>query len=394
MKVLDNGKPWDWAAWDISACASHFRYFAGWADKISGRTASATGNLLGYTRRESIGVCGLISPWNFPLLMGTWKLAPCLAAGNTCVHKISELTPLSHLFLASLLNQAGFPPGVVNFVPGYGKVAGEAIIKHNEIKKVSFTGSTIVGRRILEASSQSNLKKITLELGGKSPAIVCADADLEAAADEIANGIWFNMGQCCTASSRCLVEESVYDKFVELLLERSKRFTIGNSLVKGNNFGPVISKTQFEKVLSFFKHAKEGGYAELVTGGDRFGEKGYFVQPTIYKNVDDECKMTCEEIFGPVIAILKPFKNLDEALERANNTTYGLAAGIFTRDQSKAERAVRTLKAGTVWVNNFLTLMNSLPFGGYKESGFGRDLGQEALDEYTIVKTVIQKFNF
>jgi aldehyde dehydrogenase (NAD+) len=363
-------------------------------DKISGRTASATGNLFGHTRRESIGVCGLISPWNFPLLMGTWKLAPCLAAGNTCVHKISELTPLSHLFLADLLNKAGLPPGVVNFVPGYGKVAGEAIIKHPEIKKVSFTGSTLIGRRVLEASSQTNLKKVTLELGGKSPAIICEDADLVDAADEVAKGIFFNMGQCCVASSRVLVQESIYDKFVELLAERARGFSVGNGLEKKNNFGPLVSQMQFDKVMGFFKHAKENNYATLVVGGDRHGEKGYFVQPTVYRDVDDSCKMSCEEIFGPVLAILKPFKTLDEALERANNTNYGLAAGIFSKDQSKIERAVRTLKAGTVWANNFLTLVDYLPFGGYKESGFGRDLGIEAIEEYTIVKTVIQKFNF
>ncbi|KAL4432607.1 hypothetical protein ABPG74_004900 [Tetrahymena malaccensis] len=387
LESLDNGKPIDGSEADIREVINNLRYFAGWADKVTGKTYASQTETLFYTRREPFGVVGLISPWNFPLLMCEWKFAPALAAGNCVVHKPSEETPLTILWLCRLFKEAGFPAGVYNCVPGYGPIAGETLARSHRVSKISFTGSTVVGRKIMEASSQTNLKKVTLELGGKTPVIVCPDGDLDMAVNLAWNAIMYNMGQCCIAGSRVFVHESVYEEFVKRLKAIESKVTIGCAFT-GANHGPQVNQTQMNKILGYLDHAKNVEKLECIMGGERWGTKGYFIKPTVYINVDDNSKLAQEEIFGPVLCILKPWKTVEEVIERANNTKYGLAGVVITKNMSLSDKLIREIQAGTIFVNTYCIPQSFIPFGGYKESGFGRDNGEEAILEYTQVKAV------
>ncbi|XP_025857334.1 aldehyde dehydrogenase 1A1 [Vulpes vulpes] len=376
---------------DLGGCVATLRYCAGWADKIHGRTIPVDGNFFGYTRHEPIGVCGQIIPWNFPLFMFIWKIGPALCCGNTVVVKPAEQTPLTALHVASLIQEAGFPPGVVNIVPGYGPTAGAAISSHMDIDKVAFTGSTEVGKMIKEAAGKSNLKRVTLELGGKSPFIVFADSDLDSAVEVAHQALFYHQGQCCIAASRLFVEESIYDEFVRRSVERAKKYVLGNPLTPGVSQGPQIDKKQYEKILDLIESGKKEG-AKLECGGGPWGNKGFFIQPTVFSNVTDEMRIAKEEIFGPVQQIMK-FKSLDDVIKRANNTHYGLSAGIFTKDIDKAVTVSSALQAGTVWVNCYSVVSPQCPFGGFKMSGNGRELGEYGLQEYTEVKMVTMKIS-
>ena len=390
LESIDNGKPRHVAlAADLPLVIACYRYYAGWADKIQGKTIPIAGDYFCYTRHEPVGVVGQIIPWNFPLLMQAWKLAPALACGNTVVMKTAEQTPLSALRVGELIVEAGFPEGVVNILSGYGPTAGAAISGHMDIDKVAFTGSTEVGKLIMKAAAESNLKRVTLELGGKSPNIVFADADMDAAVEGSHFALFFNQGQCCCAGSRVFVEEKVYDQFVEQSAARAKRRTVGNPLDKNTEQGPQVDNDQFTKVLSFIDSGKKEG-ATLVAGGDRVGDRGYFVAPTVFSDVKDEMKIAQEEIFGPVMSILK-FKDMDELVDRANKTMYGLAAAVWTRDIGKAHHIANNVRAGTVWINCFDVFDAGAPFGGFKQSGIGRELGEYGLQQYSEVKTVTVK---
>jgi aldehyde dehydrogenase (NAD+) len=386
LETLDNGKPIrDSRAADLPLTIDCLRYFAGWADKLHGQTIPVRGNYFTYTRREPVGVVGQIIPWNFPMLMVAWKWGPALAAGNTIVMKPAEQTPLTCLRMAKLAQEAGFPDGVINVIPGYGPTAGGAIVKHPEIDKVAFTGSTEVGQLIMQGAA-STLKRISLELGGKSPNIVFADSDLDAAAAGAHFGLYFNQGQCCCAGSRLFVEEKVHDKFVDKLSAMNGKRRLGDPFDPATEQGPQVNKEQFDKVMGYIDAGKKEG-AKCVTGGDRWGEKGYFIEPTLFTNVTDKMKIAEEEIFGPVMSILR-FKDVDEIVARANKTTYGLAAAVWTRDVAKAHYLAKKIKAGTVWVNCYDVFDAAAPFGGYKMSGLGRELGERGLDAYTEWKTV------
>ena len=390
LESIDNGKPKHVAlAADLPLVIACYRYYAGWADKIQGKTIPIAGDYFCYTRHEPVGVVGQIIPWNFPLLMQAWKLAPALACGNTVVMKTAEQTPLSALRVGELVVEAGFPEGVVNILSGYGPTAGAAISSHMDIDKVAFTGSTEVGKLIMKSAAESNLKRVTLELGGKSPNIVFADADMDAAVEGSHFALFFNQGQCCCAGSRVFVEEKVYDRFVEQSAARAKRRTVGNPLDTNTEQGPQVDNDQFTKVLSFIDSGKKEG-ANLVAGGERVGDRGYFVAPTVFSDVKDEMKIAQEEIFGPVMSILK-FKDMDELVERANKTMYGLAAAVWTRDIGKAHHVANNVRAGTVWVNCFDVFDAGAPFGGFKQSGIGRELGEYGLQQYSEVKTVTVK---
>jgi aldehyde dehydrogenase (NAD+) len=336
-----------------------------------------------------VGVVGQITPWNFPLLMYGMKLGPALATGNTVVLKPAEQTPLTALRLGELIVETGFPPGVVNILPGYGPTAGAAIADHMNIDKVAFTGSVEVGRLMMQASGRTNLKRVSLELGGKTPNIVFADADMEQAVEGCHAALFFNQGQVCCAGSRLFVEEKIYDEFVEKSVDRASRRTVGDPFVAGTEQGPQIDGIQFDKVMSYIDSGKREG-AELLLGGKRVGERGYFIEPTVFANVQDEMKIAREEIFGPVMSIIK-FRDLDEVTERANNTSYGLAAAVWTRDIGKAHAIANNVRAGTVWVNCFDVFDAAAPFGGFKQSGIGREMGEYALQQYTEVKTVTVK---
>jgi aldehyde dehydrogenase (NAD+) len=387
IETLDNGKPYMQALYvDVMASVECFRYYAGWADKISGQVAPVSGMNFSFVKREPVGVCGQIIPWNFPLLMAAWKLAPALALGNTVVLKPAEQTPLSALRLGELFIEAGYPKGVVNIIPGFGPTAGGRISHHPDVSKVAFTGSTDIGHVIMRASANSNLKKVSLELGGKSPLIVCEDADLDAAVNAACAGIFFNMGQVCTAASRVFVHESVYDQFVEKMKENAEKRAIGAGQSADVDQGPLISKEQHDRVLSLIAKGKEEG-ATAICGGERYGDKGYFVKPTVFANATDNMTIVKEEIFGPVVCALK-YKTLDEAIERANNTTFGLAAGVFSNNINTIMKLTSFLQAGTVWVNSWNVFDVACPFGGYKESGLGRELGEAALALYTETKCV------
>ncbi|XP_074108756.1 aldehyde dehydrogenase [Cotesia typhae] len=389
LETLDNGKPFTASyGFDVPQSASVLRYYAGWADKNHGKVIPIDGKFFAYTRHEPVGVCGQIIPWNFPLLMMAWKLGPALATGNTVILKPAEQTPLTALYLASLVKEAGFPPGVVNVVPGFGK-AGEALVLHDDVDKVAFTGSTEVGKLVKQGAAISNLKRTTLELGGKSPNIIFKDADMTHAVETAHFGLFFNMGQCCCAGSRTFVEDDIYDEFVEKSGIRAQKRTLGNPFDPNVEHGPQIDEEQMNKILEMVKSGKEQG-AKLVTGGDRVGSAGYFISPTVFADVQDDMTIAREEIFGPVQQILK-FSDLDEVIERANKTDYGLAAAIFTKDIDKANHVIQGLRAGTVWVNTYNVLANQVPFGGYKMSGHGRELGEYGLDAYTEVKSVIMK---
>jgi aldehyde dehydrogenase (NAD+) len=374
---------------DVAATVGCFRYFAGWADKVQGKTIPIDGDYFCYTRHEPVGVVGQIIPWNFPMLMLAWKLAPALATGNTIVMKPAEQTPLSALRIGELIVEAGFPEGVVNLLPGFGPTAGAAIASHMDVDKVAFTGSTEVGHLIMEAAAKSNLKRVTLELGGKSPNIVFADTDLDEAVEGAHFGLFFNHGQCCCAGSRVFVEEKIYDRFVEKSGERARKRTVGDPFDPKTEQGPQVDQSQFDKVMGYIESGRSEG-ATLVCGGDRVGDRGYFIQPTVFADVRDDMKIAREEIFGPVMSVI-PFKSLDEVVTRANRTEYGLAAAVWTRDIGKAHAIANSVRAGTVWVNCYNVLDPRAPFGGFKQSGIGRELGEYGLQQYTEVKTVIVK---
>jgi aldehyde dehydrogenase (NAD+) len=390
LESMDNGKPVSVArAVDVAATVGCFRYFAGWADKVQGKTIPIDGDYFCYTRHEPVGVVGQIIPWNFPMLMLAWKLAPALATGNTIVMKPAEQTPLSALRIGELIVEAGFPEGVVNLLPGFGPTAGAAIASHMDVDKVAFTGSTEVGHLIMGAAAKSNLKRVTLELGGKSPNIVFADTDLDEAVEGAHFGLFFNHGQCCCAGSRVFVEEKIYDRFVEKSGERARKRTVGDPFDPQTEQGPQVDQSQFDKVMGYIESGRSEG-ATLVCGGDRVGDRGYFIQPTVFADVRDDMKIAREEIFGPVMSVI-PFKSLDEVVTRANRTDYGLAAAVWTRDIGKAHAIANSVRAGTVWVNCYNVLDPRAPFGGFKQSGIGRELGEYGLQQYTEVKTVIVK---
>jgi phenylacetaldehyde dehydrogenase len=388
LETLDNGKPFLNARdGDVPAAAGLFQYMSGWATKLEGSTIpiSAPGTYHTYTVREPIGVAGLIVPWNFPLAIAAWKVAPALAAGNTVVLKPAEQTPLTALRLGALALEAGLPPGVLNVVPGYGSTAGAALVEHPLVDKVSFTGSTETGRAIVRAAT-GNLKKVSLELGGKSPDIIFADADLEAAIAGAAEGVFANQGEACVAGSRLFVQEEVFDEVVAGVAEVARSLKVGDGFAPDTQIGPLISAEHLERVTGYVEAGRKDG-ATVVAGGERCGDRGYFVAPTVFSDVRPDMSIVREEIFGPVVAAI-PFKDIDDLLPAANDTRYGLAAGVWTRDISKAHRVAAAIKAGTVWINCYSVFDASMPFGGYKESGWGREMGLEVLYEYTETKTV------
>lgn len=387
LESLDNGKPYrDSMAADLPLTIKCYRYFAGWADKIVGKTIPVDGDFTCFTRHEPVGVVGQIIPWNFPLLMQAWKWGPALASGCTLVLKPAEQTPLTALRVAQLAQEAGFPNGVINVVPGFGPTAGAALTRHMDVDKVAFTGETSTGQLIMEAAAKSNLKRVSLELGGKSPNIVFADADIDAAVEGAYFGLFFNQGQCCCAGSRLFVEQSIHDEFVAKLVQRAKSQKVGDPFDPETTQGPQITREQQERVLSFIDSGKKEG-ATIHCGGGKPNLPGYFVEPTVFSGVTDGMKIAREEIFGPVMNIL-PFGNIEEVVERSNRTQFGLAAAVWTRDIKKAHRMARSLRAGTVWINCYDVFDAAAPFGGYKMSGVGRELGEYALQLYTEVKTV------
>ncbi|XP_056134203.1 aldehyde dehydrogenase family 1 member A3 [Lampris incognitus] len=390
LETMDTGKPFLQSFFiDLDGSIKTLRYYAGWADKIQGRSLPVDDSFLCFTRHEPVGVCGAIIPWNFPLLMFMWKIAPALSCGNTVVIKPAEQTPLTALHVGALIKEAGFPPGVVNIVPGFGPSAGAAIASHMDIDKVAFTGSTKVGQLIKEAAAKSNLKRVTLELGGKNPCIVFADSDLQLAVAETQKGAFYNQGQCCTAASRVFVEESIYEEFVRCSVEGAKNIVTGDPLDPRTSHGPQIDQEQFDKIMELIESGKEEG-ARLECGGKAVGDTGLFLQPTIFSGVKDHMRIAKEEIFGPVQCIFS-FKSQQEAIERANSTEYGLVAAVFTRCLDRALSVSAALETGTVWVNCYNALHAQTPFGGCKMSGVGRELGEYALAEYSEVKAVTIK---
>jgi acyl-CoA reductase-like NAD-dependent aldehyde dehydrogenase len=390
LETLDNGKSLgESQAVDIPAAAETFRYYAGWVNKIAGDTNPTDPAFFNFTLREPVGVCGQIIPWNFPLLMAAWKLAPALACGNTSVLKPAEQTPLTALRLGELLQEVGVPDGVVNIVPGFGPTAGGAIVKHPLIDKVAFTGSTEVGKEI-HRETASTLKRVSLELGGKSPNIVFADADVTEAVKGALVGVFFNQGEVCCAGTRLFVEEKVHDEFADAVAKAASTMKQGHGLDAGTQVGPLVSQEQLERVTGYLEIGKQEG-AKVLTGGERHTapglEGGYFVKPTVFTGVRNDMRIAQEEIFGPVVSVI-PFKDETDAVLQGNDTLYGLAAGVWTRDVSKAHRVARSIRAGTVWVNCYNVFDVMAPFGGYKQSGYGRELGRHALDLYTQVKSV------
>ncbi|HUJ82849.1 MAG TPA: aldehyde dehydrogenase family protein [Candidatus Acidoferrales bacterium] len=390
LESLDNGKPLKISRIaDLPLTIEHMRYYAGWATKIEGNTIPLTlaepSKFLAYTVREPVGVVGQIIPWNFPLLMAAWKLGPALAAGCTIVLKPAEQTPLSALRLGELIQEAGFPDGVVNIVPGYGETAGAALAAHPDVDKIAFTGSTEVGKLILQAAA-GNLKKVSLELGGKSPNIVMADADLETTIPGAASAIFFNHGQCCCAGSRLFVEEKVFDKVVDGVAQLAEQIQVKPGFDPDSDMGPLVSEEQLNRVCGYLESGVREG-AKAVTGGARHGDRGYFVKPTVLVNTNDNMKVVREEIFGPVVTAI-PFRDPNEIVARANDTVYGLAAGVWSRDIKKANSVAAKLRAGTVWINCYNIFDPALPFGGYKQSGWGREMGHDVLEHYTEVKSI------
>jgi len=392
IETLDNGKPLAVArAADVPLAVDLFRYMAGWATKLEGTTIPISvpytpgAKYLAYTLREPVGVVAQIIPWNFPLLMAAWKLGPALASGCTVVLKPAEQTPLSALRLGQLFSEAGFPDGVVNIVPGYGETAGAALASHPDVDKVAFTGSTEVGKLIVHAAT-GNLKKVSLELGGKSPNVVFKDADLDTAIAGSASAIFFNHGQCCCAGSRLYVERPVYDRVVEGVANQAKKIKVGSGLEADTNMGPLVSQEQLDRVCNYLEIGISEG-AKAMAGGKKVGDRGYFVEPTVLVNTQESMKVVQEEIFGPVVAAI-PFDDPEELMPRANDTVYGLAAGIWTKDISKAHRLAAGLRAGTVWINCYNIFDAALPFGGYKQSGWGREMGKDVLELYSQTKAV------
>jgi aldehyde dehydrogenase (NAD+) len=388
LETLDNGKPiFEARNVDMPMVIDVLRYYAGWATKIHGETVNTFDTAFTYTLREPVGVVGLIIPWNFPLLLASWKLGPALACGNTIVMKPAEQTPLTTLRLGELAVGAGFPSGVINIVTG-GPETGKAIVKHPGIDKIAFTGSTAVGKEIMRGAADT-LKRVTLELGGKSPNIVFADADIDSAVKGAINGIFYGKGEVCNAGSRLFVESRVRDEFLDKLIGRAKKMVPGDPLDPKTRMGAIVSQEQMQTVLGYIDAGKSEG-AKLLAGGNRVsvnGDKGFFIEPTVFGDVNNDMKIAQEEIFGPVLATLK-FDDIEEVVELANRNQYGLAAAVWTRDLKKAHQMSRMLRAGTVWINTYGLMDAALPVGGYKSSGFGRELGQAALEHYTEVKTV------
>ncbi|KAI4350740.1 hypothetical protein L6164_005162 [Bauhinia variegata] len=392
LETWDSGKPYEQAAKvEVPMVTRVFRYYAGWADKIHGLTVPADGPYHVQTLHEPIGVAGQIIPWNFPLLIYSWKVGPALACGNTVVLKTSEQTPLSALYVSKLFLEAGLPPGVLNVISGFGPTAGAALCSHMDVDKLAFTGSSSTGKIVLGLSAQSNLKPVTLELGGKSPFIVCKDADIDAAAEAAHSALFFNQGQCCVAGSRTFVHESIYDEFVEKAKELAAKRVVGDPFKIGVEQGPQIDSVQFEKILRYIRSGVESG-ATLETGGQRIGSKGYYMRPTVFSNVEDDMLIAKDEIFGPVQSILK-FKDLEEVIRRANATPYGLAAGVFTQNIDYANSLTRALRVGTVWINCYDVFDATIPFGGYKMSGQGRVKGMNSLSNYLQVKAAVTPLN-
>jgi len=389
LETADNGKPYfESRKVDLPSVIENFRYFAGLADKIQGGTIPVAGPFLNYTLREPIGVVGCITPWNFPLSLATWKVAPALACGNAVILKPAEQTPLTAIRLAELAAEVGFPPGVLNVVPGFGETAGAALVRHPGVDAIAFTGSTEVGKIVMREAAET-LKKVSLELGGKSPNIVLADADIKDAVRGATTGIFYGKGEVCAAGSRVIVERSIYDEFVEAFAGRADKMTVGDPMDEKTRLGAIVSEEQLERVLGYIEAGKEEG-ARLVTGGERtdVDGKGNFVTATVFADVEPGMKIAQEEIFGPVAAVI-PVDDMEHAIAVANDSVYGLAAGVWTRDIGKAHRIARELQAGTVWINTYNQYDSASPFGGYKQSGFGRDLGYEAaLEKYTQVKSV------
>ncbi|KAG6510709.1 hypothetical protein ZIOFF_028740 [Zingiber officinale] len=391
LECIDSGKPLLVSKLvDFPSVISMFRYYAGAADKIHGETLKLAQELQGYTLKEPIGVVGLIIPWNYPMLMFALKVAPALAAGCTMIVKPAEQTPLTALYCAHLAKQAGIPDGVLNVVTGFGRTVGAAISSHMDVDKVSFTGSTETGRVVMEAAARSNLKSVSLELGGKSPLLIFDDADIDMAVELARQAVFFNqarMGEICVAGSRVFVQEGIYDEFVKKIALSSKEWVVGDPFDPRVNQGPQVDKRQFDKILSYIDHGKREG-ATLLTGGKPCGEKGYYIEPTIFTDVKDDMLIAKDEIFGPVMSLMK-FSTVEEAIQRANYTKYGLAAGIVTKDLNIANRVSRSIRAGIIWVNCYFAFDNDCPFGGYKMSGFGRDSGLHALEKYLKVKSVV-----
>ena len=391
LESLNNGKTYlEALRGDIPPTADIFYYYAGWTRKIYGETIPVDGKYLNYTLREPVGVVGMITPWNYPMLLAAWKVAPALATGCSMVIKPSELTPITTFKLAEYCLEAGVPEGVVNVVTGFGHTAGDALARHMDVDKIAFTGSIRTARALLKASGESNLKRLSLELGGKSPNIVFPDADLPRAARAAFWGIYANKGEVCSAGSRLLVHEKIYDEFVNTLADLARKMKVGDPLDPDAEMGSQISQAQLERILGYIRTGREEG-ARLVCGGERDVEgekaKGYFVKPTIFADVKPEMKIAQEEIFGPVLAALK-FQDVDQAAEIANSTIYGLVSAVWTRDITVAHRLAQEIKAGSVWINAYNCFDSASPFGGYKQSGFGREMGAHALDSYTQVKSV------
>ncbi|WP_315927214.1 aldehyde dehydrogenase family protein [Mesorhizobium sp. SP-1A] len=386
LESLDSGKPVSAIRrQDLPAVIDTLTYYAGMADKINGQVIPARPDALTYTVREPLGVVGAIIPWNFPLMIGMWKIAPALACGCTVVLKPAEITPLTALKIGELALEAGFPAGVLNVVPGFGKVAGQALVDHPDVDKVTFTGSPAVGRQILQGAA-GNLKRVTLELGGKSANIIFPDADIDMAVKAAGSGIFFNTGQVCSAGSRILVHESIHDEVVERLAARAQSTRIGNPQEASTAMGPLVSEAQMKRVLAYIEIGRKEG-ARVVTGGGRHGDKGYYVEPTVFAGVRHDMRISQEEIFGPVAAVI-PFKHEEDAIRIANGTVYSLAAGVWTSDIARAHRFTRRLKAGTVWVNTYGPTDIRLPWGGARDSGFGREHGEAAIENFTEAKVV------
>jgi aldehyde dehydrogenase (NAD+) len=386
LESLDSGKPVSAIKrQDLPAVLDTLTYYAGWADKIHGEVIPARPDALTYTVREPMGVVGAIIPWNFPLMIGMWKIAPALACGCTVVLKPAELTPLTALKIGELALAAGFPPGVLNVVPGFGKTAGAALVNHPDVDKITFTGSPAVGRQILQGAA-GNLKRVTLELGGKSANIIFPDADLDAAVRAAGSGIFFNTGQVCSAGSRILVHKDIYDEVVERLVARARSLRVGDPRDTATAMGPLVSRAQMNRVLDYIEVGKREG-AQLATGGTRLGDSGFFVGPTVFAGVDHQMRISQEEIFGPVASVIR-FNDDEDAIRIANGTQYSLAAGVWSSDIGRVHRFIRRLKAGTVWANTFGPTDVRLPWGGSRDSGYGREHGEEAIANFTEPKAV------